>query len=607
MSRPTTPMNTQTHKTPLRAEVPDEHKWSLHKLFPDDPAWEAGLTKFEQRAPEIEHFKGTLGQSPARLREALDFLFELGLLEERLGYYAHLRVSEDLGDSAAQGRLARYVSIATAYSARSSFVTPEIQAIPDEAINGWLESETLEPYRIFLRKLLRHKPHILSEPEERLLAMQSEFAHTPRNGFNALTDVDMQFGEIQTDDGVRPLTHASYASFIQHPEREVRKAAYLQYLAEFEAHKHTLAALYSGSVQQDVYRARVRNFPSAIEAALFSDDVPITVYDQLIESVHAHLPVLHRYYDVRRRALGLDELRLYDTRVPLVKGVKTHYTYEQAVEAVTTSLAPLGDEYVNALREGLTGHWVDRYENKGKRSGAFSAPSYNGDPYILMNYKEDVLNDMFTLTHEAGHSMHSWYSVRHQPFQHYNYTIFVAEVASTFNEQLLARHLLATTDDEALKAYLINKQVDDTLATLFRQTMFAEFERTTHAMVERNEPLTVDSLTAVYRELLTQYFGPAVPLEEHSALEGLRVPHFYSAFYVYKYATGMSAALALYEQVINGGEPERERYLDFLKSGGSKFPLEQLRDAGVDMTSPEPVKTALQRFERLVDELSGLV
>ncbi len=600
-------MNSDPQKIPLRSEVSDAHKWNLQKLFPDDASWEDGLRDFEARAPGIDAFKGTLSDSPTRLREALDFVHDLGLLEEQLGYYAHLRVSEDMGNSEAQGRMARYVSIATAFSARSSFLTPEILAIPDTVMTEWLAGEPLEPYRIFLRKQLRYKPHVLSEAEERLLAMQSESSQTPRHGFNALTDVDMQFGEIITDVGKQPLTHGSYASFIQHPERDVRRTAYLQYIAEFEAHKHTLAALYTGSVQQDVYRARVRKFPSSLEASLFSDDVPVTVYDRLIESVREYLPVLHRYYDVRRRALRLDELHLYDTRVPIVTGVKTHYTYEQAVELVTDSLQPLGDEYVRNLREGLLGHWVDRYENKGKRSGAFSAASYTGDPYILMNYKEDVLSDVFTLTHEAGHSMHSWHSVRHQPFQHYNYTIFVAEVASTFNEQFLADYLMRIADDRALQAYLVNKQVDDMLATLFRQTMFAEFERITHAMVERNESLTVDSLTAVYGELLATYFGPDVPLEEHSALEGFRIPHLYSAFYVYKYATGMAAALALYEQVTHGGTAERDRYLSFLKSGGSKYPLEQLRDAGVDMTTPAPLHTALKKFEALVDQLSALV
>lgn len=592
---------------PLRSDIPDTHKWSLHKLFVDDAAWEEALQEFESRAPEIDAFKGVLGATPDSLREALDFVHEWGLLEERLGYYAHLRVAEDIGDSTAQGRMARFLSIASAFAARSSFLVPEIQSIPDDTITAWLEADLLAPYRIYLNKILRYKPHVLSEKEERLLALQTEANQTAHDGFSALTDVDMEFGVIETPEGAHPLTHGSYALLMQHADRSVRRQAYTQYLHEFHAHRHTLATLYRGSVQLDIYRARVRHFSSSIEASLFNDDVPVSVYNQLIETVHTFLPQLHRYYDLRRRALGLDALRLYDTRVPLITDIHTHYSYEEAVTLVTDSLSVLGDEYVDTLKAGLTGRWVDRYESKGKRSGAFSAASYSGDPYILMNYKDNVLGDMFTLTHEAGHSMHSWYSARHQPFQHYNYTIFVAEVASTFNEQWLARHLLSLTDDPKLKAYLINKQVDDLLATLFRQTMFAEFEQQTHAMAEQNTPLTVDSLTETYQALLTRYFGDAIPLEEHSALESMRVPHFYSAFYVYKYATGIAAALALYEQVLNGGIKERERYLNFLTLGGSQFPLEQLRGAGVDMTSPEPVRVALRRFTELVDQLEDVL
>ena len=593
--------------TRLRSQVPPQDCWDLSKLFPSDAEWETGLTEFESQAGRILGFKGTLQESATRLRAALDFIHEIGQLSERLAYYAHLRVAEDVGNSASQRRMARYQNIATHFAGQSSFFAPEIQAIPDAVISEWMQAAELEPYQIYLHKLLRYKPHILTEPEERLLALQSEFSQTARRGFDALTDVDMEFGEIETPTGPRPLTHASYAFFIQQPDRAVRQQAYTQYLQEFHAHRHTLAALYNGSVQRDVYEARVRNYPSSIAAHLFDDDVPLELYDQLIATVHEFLPALHRYYDLRRRALKLDTLRLYDTRVPLVSGIETHIPYDDAVDQVVASLDLLGDEYVDTLADGLRSGWVDRYENKGKRSGAFSAGSYHGDPYILMNYKEEVLNDLFTLTHEAGHSMHSWYSIRHQPFQHYNYTIFVAEVASTFNEMCLADYLKQTTDDPAMRTYLTNKQVDDVLATLFRQTMFAEFEQRTHAMVEQNEPLTVDSLTEVYSQLLTTYFGPAVPLEEHSALEGLRVPHFYSAFYVYKYATGLAASMALHEQVRQGGAAERERYLNFLKSGGSQFPLEQLRDAGVDLTSPEPVRTALNRFAAWVDELETLL
>lgn len=591
----------------VRAEVDPADCWDLRALFPNDEAWEQALLGFEAAIPRMDAFKGTLHKSATQLRTALDVLHELGQQSERLAYYAHLRLSEDIGSSPSQSRLSRYQSIATGLSARTSYIAPEIQSIPDDVMNQWLQADELEPYQIYLRNQLRYKPHILSESEERLLAMQIEFSQTAQQGFSALTDVDMEFGEIETPEGRRSLTHASYASLIQHSSRPVREQSYKQYLREFHAHRHTLAALYNGSVQLDVYQARVRNFSSSIAAHLFDDDVPLDLYDQLISTVHEFLPSLHRYYDVRRRALQLDTLRLYDTRVPLVAGVTMHTPYEQAVEHVCQSLHPLGEDYVATLRTGLQGGWVDRYENKGKRSGAFSAGSYHGDPYILMNYKDDVLNDVFTLAHEAGHSMHSWYSKHNQPFQHYNYTIFVAEVASTFNELCLADHYKTQTEDPRLLTYLTNKQVDDVLATLFRQTMFAEFEQQTHAMVERNEPLTVDSLTELYTSLLTTYFGPDIPLEEHSALEGLRVPHFYSAFYVYKYATGLASSMALHAQVRQGGAAERERYLNFLRSGGSKLPLEQLSDAGVDLRSPAPIRTALNQFDTWVTELEALL
>ncbi len=595
------------HTVPLRSEVASEHRWSLHKLFANEDDWETAYREWEKRVPEVEAFKGSLGQSAVHLCKALDHFIETERLGERLGYYAHLRVSEDQGDSAAQGRMARYTNLATRLSAAASYMTPEIQAIPDPVIEEYLADGNLEPYRIYLRKLLRYKPHILSEPEERLLAMQAEFAQTPRKGFGALTDVDMDFGYIETPEGRRPLTQSSYGVFLQHPDRDLRRRAYTQFMAEFDAHKNTLAALYNGSVQRDIYLARVRRFPSSIEASLFADNVPVSVYDRLLESVHEARPVLHRYYDLRRRVLNLDELRLYDVHVPLVPDIHTRHTYEEAVELILEALAPLGEEYTSVLREGLYGTWVDRYENKGKRSGAFSAGPYDGDPHILMNYKEDLLRDVFTLMHEAGHSMHAWYSSKHQAYQDFHAPIFTAEVASTFNEQLLYRHMERNEQDPKMKAYLLSRQLDDLLATLFRQTLFAEFEKITHEMAERNEPLTVDSLRAVYRKLQEQYFGPGVTLEEESDLEGLRIPHFYSSFYVYQYATGISAAIALEQRVLAGGAEELDGYLAFLKSGDRKFPIDLLRDAGVDMTSPEPVQTALHEFESRVSKLEQML
>lgn len=599
--------NNNKEKVPERNAVPSQHCWDLSKLFKNVEAWEEGLKELEGTISKIEGFKGKLGESPEGLLECLEFNKKCGVLEERLGYYAHLKTAEDGGDSQNQGRFARCTNVASRLNAAKSYQIPEIQRIPDDVMAGFMESDALSEYKIYLKKILRYKPHVLGENEERLLAMQKEFSQTAESVFSSLTNVDMDFGEIDTPEGKRPLTQSSYGSYIIKQDRDIRQRAYMGLLKEYDCHKHSLAGLYNGSVQLDIYNSKVRNFKSSIESALFSDDVPLAVYTNLIGSVHNNLDALHYYYEVRRKAMKIDELRLYDTRVPLVENIELNNTYEQAVELVIKALKPLGEEYTLVLKEGLSGGWVDRYENKGKRSGAFSAGSYAGDPYILMNYKDDVFNDVFTLAHEAGHSMHSWYSIGNNPFQHYNYTIFVAEVASTFNEQLLAKHLLENADNDRFKAYLINKQIDDIIATVYRQTMFAEFEKLTHEMVENNQPLTIDSLRAEYRKLLERYFGPRVKLEELSDMEGLRIPHFYHAFYVYKYATGLSAAIALSKNVLNGGESDLGQYKSFLKTGGSKFPLEQLKDAGVDMATPGPVNSTLATFRSLVEQLEKLL
>jgi oligoendopeptidase F len=394
---------------------------------------------------------------------------------------------------------------------------------------------------------------------------------------------------------------------MENPDREFRRNVYETFYQHFDSHKNTLASLYSGSVKMDVIKARIRGYSSARAAALFPDNVDESVYDNLIDTIGKNLGALHRYYDLRKRFLKVPELRHYDVYVPLAGKPSKNTSWNDAVDMVSKALAPLGDEYVSTLRTGLLGRWADRYENKGKRSGAFSAGSYTGDPYLLINYKDDAIRDVFTLAHEGGHSMHSWYSAKSNPFMHYGYTIFEAEVASTFNEELLFRYLKNNTDSKDLKLYIVNKRVDEILATLYRQTMFAEFEKRTHELEEGGSPLTVDVLRAEYRKLLEKYFGPAMVLENENDLEGLRIPHFYSAFYVYKYATGISASLALAERVLSGGEKERQDYFSFLKSGGSRFPIESLRIAGVDMASPAPVEAACKIFAALVDELEGIL
>jgi len=501
----------------------------------------------------------------------------------------------------------RFVAASSQGQAAWSWLSPAIQGLDEDFFRMCLNDPVFSDYRVFLARQRRLKPHTLTEAEERILALQNEPSQTAQEAFSVLTNVDFDFGQVATPEGPKPLSQSTFATFMRLSDRSVRRAAYLQFYSAYAAHQHTIAVLYGGSVKLDKYRAQVRKFPSARAMELFPDDVPERVYDNLVETVNKNLPVLHRYYALRKRILNLDELRHYDVYVPLVAEVKSHHTYEEAVNIVIEALQPLGEEYVATLRNGLLGGWVDRYENKGKRSGAFSAGSYSANPYILMNYKEDVLHDLFTIAHEGGHSMHSWYSARNNPFLCYNYTIFEAEVASTFNEQMVFSYLLSNCKSDKEKAYLIAMRIDDTVATLFRQTMFAEFEHRAHTIVEQGQALTVEVLRAEYRALLERYFGPEMVFEPVSDLEGLRIPHFYNPYYVYKYATGLSASIALSERVRNGGKEERDAYLAFLKSGGSRFPIESLKLAGVDMLMPEPVQAACDRFAQDLQALQTLL
>lgn len=595
----------KTH-IPLRKDIPAKDKWDLSTLFKSDDDWEKALTSILPMAEEIENCKGKVGQSADTFLHTLSLLSKMEQTSEIVGSYAFLLSAGDAGDSANQEKKSRYLMAATAAEAKISFLIPEIQSIDEESVRQWIATPAFDDYRVWVTKLLRMKNHILSEKEEKILALQNESSQTPDKAFSMLTDVDMDFGTIKTPEGEIPLTHSTFSLLLQNQDIEIRKATYNQFYGVFEKHKNTIATLYEGSVNQDIFEARVRGYKSAREKALYPDKVPLSVYDNLIKAVRESLPVLHRYYELRRKVLKLDTLHHYDVYVPLVHSVKKHTSYEEAVEIIRNALAPLGQEYVNTLCTGLVSGWVDRYENKGKDSGAFSAGSYTGYPYILLNYKEDVLRDVYTMAHEGGHSMHSHYSSSN-PFMQYNYTIFEAEVASTFNEQLVFQYLLKNADSKEMKAYLLSERASDILATLYRQTMFAEFELKTHDFVESGTPLTVDLLRSTYRKLLEDYFGPKVELQEMSDLEGLRIPHFYRAFYVYKYATGISASLALAKRVTEGGEKEKEDYFTFLKSGGSRYPIEALKVAGVDMESPEPVRSALKTFENLVDELESLL
>jgi oligoendopeptidase F len=592
---------------PRRSEVPLVHTWDLTPLFHDEDAWEEDFKALQADYLQVSSFRDKVGASAQELRAALEFEKSIDVRVERLSQYASLRVAEDSSNDASLSREARLDSLRVRIGEAFSFLGPEIQAIPDEAFDGYLSDEKLTEWVIRLKKLRRLKPHTLSASEERLLALGSSALRGHQETFSQLTNVDMKFGLVRDASGIeRELTQSSFSSFLQQRDPNVRREAFHRFYAEFKDHQFTLASSLGSSIRADVFDSRARNYPSSINAALFADDVPLRVYDNLIATVRSRLAPLYDYFDLRRRVLGLPEIHHYDTYVPIVGEMQTKVDWEAAVDLVLAALTPLGAEYLTILGHGLReGRWSDRYENKGKRSGAFSYGTYASPPYIMMNYKADVFSDVYTLAHEAGHSMHTWYANRTQSYQNAHYPIFLAEVASTFNEILLTEHLLATTTDERMRAYVLNRQIDDLRGTLFRQTMFAEFERATHAAEEAGEPHTLEGFKKVYRELLSAYFGPNFAIDPELELEGLRIPHFYSAFYVYKYATGISAAVALARQVLETGDATR--YLNFLRSGGSKFPIDTLGEAGVDISSPAPVEAALGLFERRIEELAGLL
>lgn len=601
-------MDHEPRDTPTRAEIPAADKWDLTQLFADVAKWQEDVAWITATAPRVTEWKGRVGESAGTLAELLEWEKQLDLKIERVYHYASLQLAEDSANNEYLSRIGQLQNLMTQIGEASAFVVPEIHAIDDARWSEFLADPVLSEWNISLHKVRRMRPHVLSEREERLLALGSAALDGYDDAFSQLTNVDMKFGVLRDEQGRElPLTQSTYSSFLLKRDAAVRRSAFTQFYAEFQDHQFTLATSLAYAVKADVFRARARNHPSALEASLFRDDVPVSVYDGLIGAVRNGIPPLLRYYELRRRVLGLDELHAYDTYVPLVPEIETQIGFDEAIDKVVASLAPLGREYVDSLRDGLRGRWCDRYETKGKRSGAFSSGSYGAPPFILMNYKDDVFADMYTLAHEAGHSMHTWFAQKAQHFQDYDYPIFLAEVASTFNEELLTHHLLEQTTDPQMRAYIINRQIDDIRGTVFRQTMFAEFEKAIHAIEESGEALTLDVFKAEYRKLLDAYFGGAVVIDAELELECLRIPHFYSAFYVYKYATGLSAAVALSERVLAQEAGAVEAYLDFLRSGGSDFPLPTLQRAGVDMTTSAPVEATLRLFKRRVGELEELL
>ena len=601
-----------TKTIPSRKDVKKEDKWDLSSIFKSTDEWEAALASIETKTQAAAEFKGKLGESSGSLLNALKAYENVLLQMESVYHFASLEHEADEDDTSATDRYGRAAMAYTNMQAQLSFIDPELMEIDEATLRQWAALPEFADYRVYLEKLLHFKKYTLSEKEERILSLQGQPAMTADTAFSVLTNVDMNktFGTVTVDGEEQQLTETTWGLFMHNHDRNVREMAYKKFYAKYEEHQNTIASLYAGSVNQDIFAMRARGYESSLHAALYGNKVPVSVYHNLIDCIHKNLDALHKYYSIRKRALGLSELRHYDVYVPLVKSVQTKTTYEESVEICRAALAPLGKEYTDRLCDGLLNGWADRYENIGKRSGAFSSGCYVGNPYILLNYNEENIRDVFTMAHEGGHSMHSWYSVHNNPFMSYDYTIFEAEVASTFNEELVFEYLLkkAKHDNNAdLQKYLLAMRADDILATLYRQTMFAEFELKAHELVENGTPLTPELLRKIYRELLELYFGPEMHFESNSDMEGLRIPHFYSAFYVYKYATGISAALALAKRVTDGGDAEREDYFKFLKSGGSRYPIESLKVAGVDMEKVEPVQAACDTFKAIIDQLDALL
>lgn len=595
-------------KLPARNEIDPKDTWRLEDIFPTDEAWEKEFNQIKEALPQIGEYKGKLGESADVLYDALTYQDSV---MERLGKlytYAHMRYDQDTTNSFYQGLNDRATTLYTQASSISSYIVPEILAIEEEKLKSFLnEKKELKLYEHSLNEINRERPHVLSAEQEALLAEASEILGSSSNTFGMLNNADLTFPAIKDENGNEvEITHGRYIRFLESEDRRVREDAFKAVYKTYGDFKNTFASTLSGAVKKDNFRARIRNYESARHSALSSNNIPEEVYDNLVSTINEHLDLLQRYVKLRKKVLNLDEVHMYDLYTPLVKDTKMEVTYEEAKDYLLKGLEPLGEEYVSVLKDGFENRWVDVHENKGKRSGAYSSGTYGTNPYILMNWQNNV-NDLFTLAHEFGHSMHSYYTRKTQPYPYGDYSIFVAEVASTCNEALLNDYLLKTIDDEKKRLYLLNHFLEGFRGTVFRQTMFAEFEYLIHKKAQDGEPLTPELLTKTYYDLNKKYFGDDIVVDEEIGLEWARIPHFYYNYYVYQYATGYSAATALSKQILEEGEPAVERYLNYLKAGSSDYPIEVLKKAGVDMTSKEPIEEALKVFEEKLNEMEELL
>ena len=591
-----------------RTDIPTEFTWNLQTIFASNEDWERTFKSLQQRLPELESLRGTLAQSGEALLTVLQKRDEIYKQLEHLYVYASMRRDEDTTNSTYQGMADRAMQLYVQISTVASYIEPEILAIPEATLEQFFkETPGLELYRQQLNDLRRKRGHVRSAEIEAVLAAAGEMAEAPGSIFTMIDNADLKLPVIKNEAGEEvELTKGNYLVFIRSTDRRVRKDAFEGLHGTFLKQRNTIASTLASQVRSDIFYARQRNYTSCLENALARYNIPVSVYDMLVDTVSEHIPLLNRYLKLRKRVLKLDEMHMYDLYVPIVEETKEEVSYQQARETVVTALAQLGEDYTNTLRQGFAQRWIDVYETPGKRGGAYSGGAYGTQPFILLNYQNNR-DSMYTLAHELGHSMHSFYTRNYQPYQYGDYTIFVAEVASTLNEELLTEYLLKKTTDRDLRLAILNHSLEGFRGTLFRQTMFAEFEKQIHNRAEQGEPLTADMLSALYHTLNEKYYGGETVIDELINIEWARIPHFYSSFYVYQYATGISAACAIVQQILHEGKPAVDRYLRFLRSGSSEYSIDLLKKAGVDMTSPEPVRQALQLFESHLAQMEELL
>ncbi|MCG7419322.1 oligoendopeptidase F [Macrococcus epidermidis] len=592
-----------------RSEQQEQNTWDLTTIFKSDDAWESAFTELSEYLGKEKAFQGKLSTSSETLLNALLLDAEIDELLGKVYVYAHLKHDEDTTNAKYTAFEQRAATLASQFSSAWSFMLPELMTIDESQLNTFIaEHKGLERFKFDLEKINKRREHVLSEKEELILAEAQEALSASSNTFSMFNNADLTFDNIKDKDGNSlPLSHGNYITYLESDDRVLRENAYKEVYAKYGEFNNTLSQTLAGKVKASVFSSKVRNYESARHQALSNNDIPESVYDTLVQTVNDHLPLLHRYTALRKELLGLDEMYMYDMYTPLIEDVEFKVTYEEAKDWMLASLEPMGSEYIEVIKEGLTNRWVDVYENKGKRSGAYSSGTFGTNPFILMNWTDNV-NNTFTLTHEFGHSAHSYFSRKNQPSNMSGYSIFVAEVASTCNEALLADYMYKNLEDEKKKLYLLNYQLDGFRGTVFRQTMFAEFEHIIHTIVENNEPLTAERLNKEYAALNKKYYGDAVITDDNIQYEWSRIPHFYYNYYVYQYATGYSAAFALSKQILEEGAPAVDRYINhFLKAGSSDYPIEVLKKAGVDMTSSAAIENACKVFEERLDEFERLI